>query len=240
MPKPKVGQDGKPVLDAEGKPVMEFTSDEKIADFEKQLAEQKAALEARDAETKRLQMLNKQLIDKMGTMDVSRTVPLNAEGAPDFSKLDFVNDPNSAVKAVVEAVVGNVRHVINGQESARQQAEQLKQKFYKENPDLVGFEDVVAIQAHKIQSEGTYNNDFEGGAAEAAKRARVWLKEKGFTAVDKTKEPPVVLPGSGAPKDGGNTPSKKDEPYDEAKEQAAALADEIKARGDLSGKRTTR
>lgn len=239
MPRPKM-KDGKPELDAEGKQIMEETEQEIIARLTKAVEDSNKAGETRDAEFKRLQALNKQLVERVSGMDVRGTVPAGAGGEADFSQLDFVNDPNAAVKAVVQAVVSNVQRTMQVSETARTRQEQLRAKFYKDNPDLVGFEDIVAVQAHKVDSEGTFNGDVEGAFAEAAKRSRAWLKEKGFAPKDGGNQPPVILPGSGDPKDKPAPASKGTETYDEGKEQADALADEIKSRGEAAGKRTAR
>lgn len=236
MPKAKVDKDGKPVLDDKGQPVMELTTEEQLADTNKKLDELTKASETTTTELKRTQALNRQLLTRSG-MDVNRTVKQGDDG-PDFSNLDFVNDPNGAVKAVVQAVVQNVQGVMQGGEAARQKSAELKAQFYRDNPDLAGFEDIVAVNAGKIQSEGTFNDDLAGSFAECAKRTRAWLKEKGFKASETT-QLPNVLPGSNANDDKKLLP-KKDEPFDEAKEQAEALADELKSRGELAGKRTTR
>lgn len=240
MPRQKM-VDGKPVLDAEGKPVMEATPEEQLAEVNTRLAAIEAENKAKDAELKRTQALNRQLLSSRGNgggMNVNDTIRQGADG-PDFSGLDFVGDPNGAVKTIVGAVVENVRQVLHGSESAKQKAEELKRQFYDQNPDLKGYEDLVAIQANKIQSEGTYNDDTAGGFAECAKRTRQWLKDKGLKVVDGQQQPPAVLPGSGA--NDQKPPIKKEEaPFDEAKEQADALAEEIKMRGETTGRRTTR
>ncbi len=240
MPKAKLDKDGKPVLDAEGKPVMEATAEEQLAELNTRLADITKQNEARDIEFKRVQTLNRQLLSKVGSgMNVSDTIRQDGN-EPDFSGLDFVNDPNGSVKKVVGAVVENVRREIGGTEAARRQVETLKNQFYSNNPDLKEYEDIVAIQANKLQAEGTYNDDVQGGFAECAKRTRQWLKDKGIKVTDGQQQPPVVLPGSGS--NDAKPPVKKGEdvPFDEAKEQADALAEEIKNRGEASGRRTTR
>lgn len=239
MPKPKLDKDGKPVLDDKGQPVMEATVEEQLADANKRIEDLNKGNEARDSELKRIQALNRQLLSRIGDgngsgMDVNKTVPIGV----DFSKLDFVNDPDNAGKVLMAGIVQAVQGAISNTTSAQQQMTERRAQFYRDNPDLVGFEDIVAAQAVKIQAEGAYNEDWAGGATECAKRTRAWLKEKGFKAPD-DKQPPVVLPGSNA-NDKKPDPAKKDETFDESKEQADALSDEIKSRSEFAGKRTTR
>ena len=137
---------------------------------------------------------------EQGLEAFSKTQPLSGQQQQQLPSIEITADPlvdpKGFAKQIAEQVSSTVLRQVSTQLEYQRQLNEVRERFYKANPDLVGKERLVALVAQDVAREMP-NAPLDTVLEEVAKRTRQFLRslvEQHKTVTTPTTPPPTPTP----------------------------------------------